>query len=897
MWRIFMAACFCISTIAALGDDTSVRIAILAGEGERAPKAGVVDLLTVSLSRERGIALVEREHIDRVLNEQVISSVFSPGSVGKRAEIGRLLGADLLVSLAYRKGDVPFYELIGSESSTGMRRYRGRVPATGKIEADVRTIHEKILDAVAVHQQPVRVVCAVPPFVCADLSFDHSRWKGAYMRLVEMELMGMQEVAVVEFEEAQAISEELRIVGKQTSVSRHLPFYFLGEYRMDRRNPANPPFIRVVLRQGTTTLGQQELTDDVETSGAAFIRSAVRKLAVMHLEQSASEGDRAKEVAILRDRARRLFTLGRFAETAELAEACLLLDTRDSEIRKLAFVSYGRMARALTVKNGVYTKAPDPLRLSLRYSAIGIQHLEGYLRLVAPDEMPPSLSNLMSECGCFSASGIKGSGDVDLIAQLNVLSTGYKDMCIRVLEFRYANRTLTHHFMSALLGRSIRCYAGTLEASLGYRLRIARLLAGAKSPFHNGLIGQYMQDLLDDGIHERKKEGAAYTAFLNQLKDLNHPFVRDLVSAEERAIVQRRKAVPNRPRAAVAPRKKPKTPAPGTPHVGFDPITDLALPADFKVVGLQQCGEQVDLIWGFNGPRRIYLMREKGHPEEVFVADNKHTLGQPAFDGRYVWFPVAGPERAVLLIDPRTAEVMRFTPEDGLPMYIHGLCAALEEGQACFVGAMDRECRAYVATLSLGSDGARTVTVVHEAVHTFTTEMAATDYRKDPQLSFIPKFAVMGRGPDHQPQLLIGRSLPDHGGLSASLLVRPTGPSAEVVKAAVDSHIISRDVWHEDNAIHWIARGKIKRLSVNSLDTEVVCKAPAEGKVLFYDGRWHVVGQKWWRADKQVGPYEVLHANFPRRHAYGYYSVSAHYGLIMRSQPADRSLYQVRIVE
>lgn len=52
----------------------AVKVAVLPGDGQRAPKAGVVELLTVELSKQPQIEILDREQIDRILREQKLSA-------------------------------------------------------------------------------------------------------------------------------------------------------------------------------------------------------------------------------------------------------------------------------------------------------------------------------------------------------------------------------------------------------------------------------------------------------------------------------------------------------------------------------------------------------------------------------------------------------------------------------------------------------------------------------------------------------------------------------------------------------------------------------------------------------------------------------------------------------
>ena len=51
-----------------------VRLAILPGEGERAPSERVIAQLEVALSQEKDVALLERAEVRKVLREQKLSA-------------------------------------------------------------------------------------------------------------------------------------------------------------------------------------------------------------------------------------------------------------------------------------------------------------------------------------------------------------------------------------------------------------------------------------------------------------------------------------------------------------------------------------------------------------------------------------------------------------------------------------------------------------------------------------------------------------------------------------------------------------------------------------------------------------------------------------------------------
>lgn len=100
----------------------AVRIAVLAGEGERAPKAGVVDLLMVELSKRPDVVVLEREEIGKILAEQKLNTSELMDRT-QSIRMGVLLGADALLAVE-RLGQVQDesrqYRVKVIEAQTGL---------------------------------------------------------------------------------------------------------------------------------------------------------------------------------------------------------------------------------------------------------------------------------------------------------------------------------------------------------------------------------------------------------------------------------------------------------------------------------------------------------------------------------------------------------------------------------------------------------------------------------------------------------------------------------------------------------------------------------------------------------------------------------------------------------
>jgi len=97
-----------------------VRIAVISGEGERAPKAGVAELLTVELSRQDGVVVLERDEVWRVLSEHKLQAANLTCGAGA-IQAGAILKADALVFVDRIGGsNSPRHRLQFLETPTGV---------------------------------------------------------------------------------------------------------------------------------------------------------------------------------------------------------------------------------------------------------------------------------------------------------------------------------------------------------------------------------------------------------------------------------------------------------------------------------------------------------------------------------------------------------------------------------------------------------------------------------------------------------------------------------------------------------------------------------------------------------------------------------------------------------
>ena len=106
-----------------------------------------VPLLELRLSRHPSVALVERGEIEKVLREQQLQALLALDAPGKRAALGKMLKADLLVFLGMRDKPKPHVVVTVCETQQGLRLCMEPVLLTGKPENEADEIFKHVAAA------------------------------------------------------------------------------------------------------------------------------------------------------------------------------------------------------------------------------------------------------------------------------------------------------------------------------------------------------------------------------------------------------------------------------------------------------------------------------------------------------------------------------------------------------------------------------------------------------------------------------------------------------------------------------------------------------------------------------------------------------------------------------
>jgi len=331
-------AAACCAAPAAGADPGGHRWAIVATPDVQ--QTGLVDLLTVELSKLDGVELVERAQLDAAMKELELTALFGAGAAGGRLKLGRVLGADVLVLLSRKTSrlEAPaeskqFLQAVLCDCTCGARLRVEHLPEEG----DPAPLAEKIAGVVQqVRRQfkhGLRAVIGVPPFVSRNLTHDFDRLQTGYAEVVEAALSSHPGVAVVEIEEARAVAAELQRTGADLK-QRPVPVCVEGQFKMStlKMEPDTQVHLAIRVTDGGVLerharagpLSPQQAVDFLSGSMAR----GVLRIVLNEPCQGLSADDQFR---LLTARADTFAALGDWRRSTDLREAALLLKPDDAE--------------------------------------------------------------------------------------------------------------------------------------------------------------------------------------------------------------------------------------------------------------------------------------------------------------------------------------------------------------------------------------------------------------------------------------------------------------------------------------------------------------------------------------------------------------------------------------
>ena len=356
----------------------------------------VFHLLEVELSKEPGLALLERAQVDKILAERALQLAFSPQGCEERQRLGTLLGARVLVLLQASEkkteeksgATTRFLEVVVVDTDTGLRMDHRETK--WDLESPQKTsafLVELIKKTLARRSSGIRTIVAIPPFVSEDLLHRYDAMQSGCAALFEQHLAGVPNVWVIELEEAHAILNETAISGKDPVKRALQPYFINGRYRnTDIGGKQGPIQIHVQINQENTPVYEISKADVPPDQLGSWTASIANTFLQERLKQPAKPFDAEAEANELRSRSGVFREIGEWKKALDLLEAALLIRPNDPVLHVEALEVLPGVVRGFYMPQKPRPEFLDMARRALLYAQTGADHMDFILSLVEKTE-------------------------------------------------------------------------------------------------------------------------------------------------------------------------------------------------------------------------------------------------------------------------------------------------------------------------------------------------------------------------------------------------------------------------------------------------------------------------------------------------------------------------------
>lgn len=301
--------------------------------------SGLSDLLTVTLSNQQEIDLVERELLQKLTAELKLSELLGAKAAGERLRLGQRLKADMLVLLAYSQ---PLSPASTTKAPPQLRlvvadcRYGARLGVTlfdynaNESEGLVGKLASRVMQIRRRYSGKIERIYAVSAFVSKSLSRRHDYLQTGFVNLLQESLMSAPGTACLELEEVQAIDRELR-ENNSTLKDRHVPLFLKGDFNVTQKDDDGPARIRLTIQvaDGEKELLRLEHPADTLKETVNWLRDEAADAICEAADQTRAPLSRERQKMLMVERAEYLDNYSMWKESLGLRRAAYLLDPTD----------------------------------------------------------------------------------------------------------------------------------------------------------------------------------------------------------------------------------------------------------------------------------------------------------------------------------------------------------------------------------------------------------------------------------------------------------------------------------------------------------------------------------------------------------------------------------------
>jgi hypothetical protein len=755
--------------------NAQVTVAIVPANTLDLPRSPVLDLLYNSLTGISGIALLERQEIDKILEEQALQLAWTAEGMDARRRIGQLLKADLVVLLeGSRKGSVRKLDVVVANTAMGLRLLKAQHAwDESDPEPLVEALVQDVRNAVTRNQQPLRQIVAVSPFLGQDQAKPPLNLERVYAEIVEQAVSQVEGVRTVEIAEGQALSKEISLAGADPVKRPHSPCYLIGNYKSQGKDKERRVELRVELKLGETLLGEKDSGLIDLGAAAEFLRKGALELLAASLNEPPAESDPISEAEQLANRSAEFTRVGETEEALNLIEAALLI-MPDFK------VFHGAAQKFCETLCADYLEGPrltsDKMASAQRgldFAMRSLDHFRIYIYNIHPlevtrlqHEYSNQMWNTISRLGwSYSTDGIplvlkermqeffNRRSEIEISYYENLHQRGLLfaslspffelrmdecmplDIKIRALHLLNSYPRQFYELYSIInsVGEPSERSAEDhqfLEQAAKEEGENIRLAYEIWQLLHTDGTASDLVPKLTAAKEKMDKLGVSVTNLPSMLQkkinDLNGvPTPTPLPERERRA--RSRASVPFGP--TPVPTHDPRTgPRPAEiflfnkeePEVVFRPIFDpdeIPFPghrAAFQTPPIEdwfRAGPDVDVI-RMAGVLYIQRAKDEFAPVPLNLKEGE-GIRQVLWDEKFAWILLNGTHPGVIALDPNTLEMVSFTREQGLePMEGMASGMVLEKGRILMVGC---EGKTWTGMLQYSGPGTMKVEILHEA--------------------------------------------------------------------------------------------------------------------------------------------------------------------------------------
>lgn len=856
-------------------------------------------LFEAKVLAEPKLTWLERSHIDKVVRELEVQALFSAEAPEKRARLGKLLKADVLVML--RAGEHPedkkvkFIHIVICEGQRGLRLASEQIAQSGATEVDVQHLEKVLQGALARYSEKNTELCAVPAFLNQDLDFKYDHLRTAFAHLLEQHLLTRKGVLLVELAEAQALAREALLSGSGTGFERRLPLYFLGAFRNVGKEGARRMNIELKLMRGDSHLGTKQ-NDRTEPTEATKVLTLLADELADKVLASANVGilNSNAEIEQLIKRARAFDQLGNWKESLSLLETALLLAPGRADIHYQASHACAMLVRRHVQKSEL-VPALNQYRRGLEHLEVGIRPKGKNAPPIKPNIGPPASPSPSGEFNMqltFLLRNLKPQRkeDLDLWTQVKQEE---RDMLLRLCR--------------------IRSHAGMGDEFRYLEKAVADLPLQDKYKTIRNLIEE-----LKDLPHAKERTmyftkfnsalesplDSEFVNFVEELRRHSHPEIK--AGGEELSAVLAKNSSKTPDRNVPAPTGGSKVAFNAVELVQQDPNPNNRKPIGLVLKDSMPLEGGTDFVVG-NGV--VFVMKRRGDLTPVWQSAFLNSQPQSiCYDGRYVWFSVERLNKTpqLFVVNPDSLKTWEFSEADGLPLIdpktlpdvrtIQTIrIAPLAPGRVCLAGSFGR---AWLAIATFDALGGKSVKVFHEAPQ--APEANVPQQWSLTTVAFEPSCMYVLAGPNGSQRILIGRKCTDGYVENHPLLVNPDTLTIQVIKDSINPQRLKQAQYRNGSVYYLVPKNpnnySLLKIGFPGDKQETFMTGLPDGRALLVGDDLHVVDlrQNWWHgslATKTIAKVGTLPSG-----DVDFIGPSNHYGVLMRMRHERHSkIYQVYV--